>query len=158
MTTRLETVVWVNGAVEFVDQTLLPHEEVMRRCDSVDLVIDAIARLVVRGAPAIGVAGAYGVALAASRHHPENDAEKFRAEVQRIRDAHRTSVAQGMAYYARQANLAEQKLKLEAIFARGAQEDEATRVETWIAARGAEANPGCAINRARRRRVWRYLS
>jgi len=29
MTTRLETVVWVNGAVEFVDQTLLPHEEVM---------------------------------------------------------------------------------------------------------------------------------
>lgn len=92
MTTRLETVVWVNGAVEFVDQTLLPHEEVMRRCDSVDLVIDAIARLVVRGAPAIGVAGAYGVALAASKHHPENDAEKFRSEVQRIRDARPTAV------------------------------------------------------------------
>jgi methylthioribose-1-phosphate isomerase len=92
MTTRLETVVWVNGAVEFVDQTLLPHQEVMRRCDSVDLVIDAIARLVVRGAPAIGVAGAYGVALAASKHHPELDTENFRAEVKRIRDARPTAV------------------------------------------------------------------
>ncbi len=92
MTTRLETVVWVNGAVEFVDQTLLPHQEVMRRCDTVDLVIDAIVRLVVRGAPAIGVAGAYGVALAASMHHPVTDAEKFHADVKRIRDARPTAV------------------------------------------------------------------
>ena len=92
MSTRLETVVWVDGAVEFVDQTLLPHEEVMRRCTTVDAVIDAIVRLVVRGAPAIGVAGAYGVALAASLHDPANDAEKFRSEVRRIRDARPTAV------------------------------------------------------------------
>jgi methylthioribose-1-phosphate isomerase len=92
MTTRLETVVWVNGAVEFVDQTLLPHQEEMRRCDTVDLVIDAISRLVVRGAPAIGVAGAYGVALAASKHHPVTDAEKFLTDVKRIRDARPTAV------------------------------------------------------------------
>lgn len=83
---------WVDGAVEFVDQTLLPHEEVMRRCATVDAVIDAIVRLVVRGAPAIGVAGAYGVALAASLHDPVNDAEKFRIEVRRIRDARPTAV------------------------------------------------------------------
>lgn len=83
---------WVDGAVEFVDQTLLPHEEVMRRCTTVDAVIDAIVRLVVRGAPAIGVAGAYGVALAASLHDPANDAEKFRSEVRRIRDARPTAV------------------------------------------------------------------
>ena len=92
MSTRLETVVWVDGAVEFVDQTLLPLEEVMRRCTTVDEVIDAIVRLVVRGAPAIGVAGAYGVALAASKHHPIDDAEQFRAEVTRIRDARPTAV------------------------------------------------------------------
>lgn len=83
---------WIDGAVEFVDQTLLPHEEVMRRCATVDAVIDAIVRLVVRGAPAIGVAGAYGVALAASLHDPVNDAEKFRIEVRRIRDARPTAV------------------------------------------------------------------
>lgn len=92
MSTHLETVVWVDGAVEFVDQTLLPHEEVMRRCTTVDAVIDSIVRLVVRGAPAIGVAGAYGVALAASLHDPVNDAEKFRIEVRRIRDARPTAV------------------------------------------------------------------
>jgi methylthioribose-1-phosphate isomerase len=92
MSSRLETVVWKDRAVEFVDQTLLPHEEVMHRCSTVDAVIDAIVRLVVRGAPAIGVAGAYGVALAASLHDPVHDAEKFHIEVRRIRDARPTAV------------------------------------------------------------------
>jgi methylthioribose-1-phosphate isomerase len=84
--------VWRDGAVEFVDQTRLPHEEVMMRCDSVDAVIDAIRRLVVRGAPAIGVAGAYGVAIAARVHDPVSDTDRFVDEVDRLRNARPTAV------------------------------------------------------------------
>ena len=54
-------------AIELLDQTRLPAEEVFLRCGSVPELVDAIGRLVVRGAPLLGVAGAYGVALAAYR-------------------------------------------------------------------------------------------
>jgi methylthioribose-1-phosphate isomerase len=55
-------------------------------------VIDAIRRLVVRGAPAIGVAGAYGVAIAARTHDPVTDGGAFRVEVERLRNARPTAV------------------------------------------------------------------
>src|SRR5215475_14218841 len=54
-------------AVQLLDQTRLPAEESWVTCTNVAQLVDAIARLVVRGAPLLGVAGAYGVALAASR-------------------------------------------------------------------------------------------
>ena len=54
-------------AIELLDQTRLPAEQVTVTCADVPALIDAIRRLVVRGAPLLGVAGAYGVALAASR-------------------------------------------------------------------------------------------
>jgi len=54
-------------AIELLDQTRLPAEEVFLTCTDVPQLIDAIRRLVVRGAPLLGVAGAYGVALAACR-------------------------------------------------------------------------------------------
>jgi methylthioribose-1-phosphate isomerase len=54
-------------AIELLDQTRLPAEEVVLTCTDVPQLVDAIARLVVRGAPLLGVAGAYGVALAATR-------------------------------------------------------------------------------------------
>ncbi|MDX6285678.1 MAG: methylthioribose-phosphate isomerase [Frankiales bacterium] len=50
-----------------LDQTRLPAEEVELVCSDVGALIDAIARLAVRGAPLLGIAGAYGVALAAAR-------------------------------------------------------------------------------------------
>jgi methylthioribose-1-phosphate isomerase len=62
---RLPTVAWRDGAVELLDQTLLPTVETTLRCTTVDALVDAIRRLAVRGAPALGIAGAYGVALAA---------------------------------------------------------------------------------------------
>lgn len=86
----MPTVAWVDGAVELIDQTALPHELTVLRCATVDSVIDAIRRLAVRGAPAIGVAGAYGVALAAASHGPQSDA--FAADVRRLRDARPTAV------------------------------------------------------------------
>ena len=51
-------------AVEIIDQTLLPHELVVRRLERVEDVAQAIATMQVRGAPLIGATAAYGVALA----------------------------------------------------------------------------------------------
>ena len=52
------------GAVEVIDQTLLPHRFATRRIDDLDGAVHAIASMVVRGAPLIGAAAAYGLALA----------------------------------------------------------------------------------------------
>ncbi|TDD19763.1 S-methyl-5-thioribose-1-phosphate isomerase [Nonomuraea diastatica] len=60
----MRTIDWVDGAVELVDQTLLPDKCVLLRIHTVDELVDAIGRLAVRGAPALGVAGALGVVLA----------------------------------------------------------------------------------------------
>jgi methylthioribose-1-phosphate isomerase len=54
-------------AIELLDQTRLPGAEAILTCRDVDTLVDAIGRLVVRGAPMLGLAGAYGVALAACR-------------------------------------------------------------------------------------------
>ena len=54
-------------AIELLDQTRLPAVEEIVTCADVPTLVDAIQRLVVRGAPLLGVAGAYGVALAALR-------------------------------------------------------------------------------------------
>jgi methylthioribose-1-phosphate isomerase len=55
---------FADGALELLDQTLLPAEERWLHCERPEQVADAIRRLAVRGAPAIGVACAYGLALA----------------------------------------------------------------------------------------------
>ena len=57
-------VAWTGDAIEIIDQTLLPAEERVLRLRTPDEVVDAIRRLAVRGAPAIGVTGALGVLLA----------------------------------------------------------------------------------------------
>lgn len=54
-------------AIALLDQTRLPAEEAIVICRDVAALEDAIRRLVVRGAPILGVAGAFGVALAAAR-------------------------------------------------------------------------------------------
>jgi methylthioribose-1-phosphate isomerase len=58
---------WENGALLVLDQRALPGEELWIRCESVAQVADCIRTLAVRGAPAIGIAAAYGMALAAAR-------------------------------------------------------------------------------------------
>ena len=79
------TVDWVDGAVELIDQPRLPDELVVLRVEDVPTLVDAIKRLAVRGAPAIGVAGAFGVVLA--RNEPD-----FAAAVQSVRSARPTAV------------------------------------------------------------------
>ncbi|MEM8668194.1 MAG: S-methyl-5-thioribose-1-phosphate isomerase [Planctomycetota bacterium] len=62
------TLAFEDDQLVLIDQTQLPGKLVMMRCQTVAEVHDAIRRLVVRGAPAIGVAAAYGVCLAAERN------------------------------------------------------------------------------------------
>jgi len=63
--TSLRTVEWKNNKVIMIDQTKLPNQLVFVEFDDFNQVADAIRTLVVRGAPAIGVSGAFGLALAA---------------------------------------------------------------------------------------------
>lgn len=59
----IETIEWTDAGVVMIDQTRLPHEQVFVTCRNYVEVADAIRRMVIRGAPAIGVAAGMGVAL-----------------------------------------------------------------------------------------------
>ena len=61
---RVRTIEWRDGAVVMIDQRLLPQQEVYVTCREWQEVAHAIETMVIRGAPAIGVAAAMGVALA----------------------------------------------------------------------------------------------
>jgi methylthioribose-1-phosphate isomerase len=63
----LLTVAWKNNSVVFIDQTKLPSKVVYVRCKDYKEVADVIRKLIVRGAPAIGVSAAFGLALAAQQ-------------------------------------------------------------------------------------------
>jgi methylthioribose-1-phosphate isomerase len=101
----MRTIDWVDGAIEMIDQTRLPDELVVLRISTLDALIDAIARLAVRGAPALGVAGAMGVALVASAHPDEPQVVAQAAR--RLRDARPTAVNLGWGVDRALARLAE---------------------------------------------------
>jgi methylthioribose-1-phosphate isomerase len=61
----IETIEWTPAGVVMIDQTRLPREEVFVTCRSYLEVADAIRNMIIRGAPAIGVAAAMGVAIGA---------------------------------------------------------------------------------------------
>ncbi len=63
----IKTIEWTNDGVRMLDQRLLPTEETYLMLRSYDEVADAIRMMVVRGAPAIGVSAAMGIALGASQ-------------------------------------------------------------------------------------------
>ncbi len=63
----IRTIEWHNGNVRIIDQRRLPGETVFIDCQTYQEVADAIKTLAVRGAPAIGVAGAMALVLAAER-------------------------------------------------------------------------------------------
>ena len=65
MARATRTVFWENHKVMLIDQRLLPGQFVVTGFDSVATVAAAFRDMVVRGAPAIGATGAYGMALAA---------------------------------------------------------------------------------------------
>jgi len=69
---------WEHGALVVLDQRALPAEETWIRCDSPAAVADCIRTMAVRGAPAIGIAAAYGLALAPD-HERHGAADLLRA-------------------------------------------------------------------------------
>ena len=77
------SVEWCEDHLEVIDQTLLPARLDVRRLASVADVIGAIRQLVVRGAPAIGVCGAFGMVLGLDERKPASLAEA-RAELERL--------------------------------------------------------------------------
>lgn len=92
---KFHAVQWQNDELILLDQTLIPSKEIYLRIKDHALAIDAIKRLAVRGAPAIGVAGAYAVVLAMKEalELPEAKRESFfLAAVQNVADARPTAV------------------------------------------------------------------
>ncbi len=77
-----ETVDYADEAVVLLDQRRLPAEEVYLRCADVEQLAQAIREMVVRGAPAIGVAAAFGIAL--GMRGAAGDRDALRAELQRL--------------------------------------------------------------------------
>lgn len=71
MTNTHETIKWIGGTgghLQLIDQTLLPGELSILDCHDVETVWEAIKMLRVRGAPAIGIAAAYGVIIGTQNH------------------------------------------------------------------------------------------
>ncbi|MFB7723568.1 S-methyl-5-thioribose-1-phosphate isomerase [Nocardia sp. NPDC056100] len=85
---------WVDGALVTIDQRALPQELRELRITTVDDLIDAIKSLAIRGAPAIGVSGAFGVVIAAQAATVDGvvNTELVEAESARIADARPTAV------------------------------------------------------------------
>jgi len=71
----INTLEWTDSGVRFIDQTKLPTEETYVTCTTCEQVADAIRTMIVRGAPAIGVATAMGIALAVQKSKAETVGE-----------------------------------------------------------------------------------
>lgn len=79
----IPTLTWTTDGVRFLDQTKLPLEETYVLATTYEDVAEIIVTMVVRGAPAIGVSAAYGVALGALRSNAES-VECFAPEFEKI--------------------------------------------------------------------------
>jgi methylthioribose-1-phosphate isomerase len=79
----IPTLTWTPEGVRFIDQTKLPLEESYVLATDYEQVADAITTMVVRGAPAIGVSAAYGIALGAIRSNAKT-AQEFAPEFKKI--------------------------------------------------------------------------
>jgi len=79
----IKTLEWTDAGVRFIDQTKLPLEETYVICKNYEEVAEAIRTMIVRGAPAIGVAAAMGVALG-TLHSKANTLPEFEREFDTI--------------------------------------------------------------------------
>ena len=81
---KIKTIEWVNDCSRMVNQTLVPYEYKMVDIKTSRDMFDAIRNMIVRGAPAIGIAGAHGVVLAAMEIEKKTqDKTEFLAELQK---------------------------------------------------------------------------
>jgi methylthioribose-1-phosphate isomerase len=97
------TIAWRRGAVRVLDQRALPHRVAFLDCATIGDLEAAIRSLAVRGAPALGAAGAYGVVLAATTLPTARRVESAAARLARARPTAANlawGVKQGLAAYA----------------------------------------------------------
>jgi methylthioribose-1-phosphate isomerase len=78
-----KTIEWTENGVRMIDQTKLPTSEVYVTCRTYEEVAEAIRTMVIRGAPAIGVAAAMGIALGIKHSRPKSITE-LRADIEKI--------------------------------------------------------------------------
>ncbi len=89
----IETLKWIDGeGLRLLDQTKLPTEETYFVCRDVETVAQAIERLAVRGAPAIGVSAAYGVVIGAMNADGANPRASIHSAIERLRRTRPTAV------------------------------------------------------------------
>src|SRR6187399_2209013 len=81
----LPTIEWQSDAVVMVDQRKLPGQEIYVRCKTANEVAKAIKTMVIRGAPAIGVAAAMGIAIGMRRSKAQGT-RQFATEFQKTCD------------------------------------------------------------------------
>ena len=87
---QVRTIDWTGNAIQIIDQTALPNDVRVLTLDTIDALVDAIGRLAVRGAPALGAAGALGVALSVVLF--DGDQDRVRSAASLVRDARPTAV------------------------------------------------------------------
>ncbi|MCD6231606.1 S-methyl-5-thioribose-1-phosphate isomerase [Candidatus Aerophobetes bacterium] len=77
------TIEWIKGKIKIIDQTQLPHKLKYLYCEDIETLREAISSLRVRGAPALGIAGALGVLLGV-RNSPVKDYPELKKEIEKI--------------------------------------------------------------------------
>lgn len=90
---EIRAISWINDGLILIDQTKLPHQEIDLSIETVDQLVEAIKSLAVRGAPALGAAGAWGVVVAMRQAAKEKwSNERRNEEFLKIRNARPTAV------------------------------------------------------------------
>ena len=93
MRSAIEAITWQNEKIVLLDQTQIPISENYISYDEISPLVLAIQQLVVRGAPALGVAGAYGVVLAIDEAKRKGlSAQELELNIDLLRDARPTAV------------------------------------------------------------------
>ncbi len=80
----MKSIEWIGGKVRFIDQTKLPADEIFVETADLAVLADAIRTLKVRGAPALGIAAAYGVVLGTQRFQSGSSQEFYEAVQQAV--------------------------------------------------------------------------
>jgi methylthioribose-1-phosphate isomerase len=88
----VETIEWSDSGVVMIDQTRLPREQVFVTCKTYEEVAEAIQSMVIRGAPAIGVAAAMGIALGVLHASPEHLTTQFERICEKLAATRPTAV------------------------------------------------------------------
>lgn len=89
---RIQSMRWTGDSLVLLDQRKIPHSTEYIKCKTLDSVIDAIIKMVVRGAPAIALSGIYGVCLYLQSLEEKPSREEIQTHLQNLLDSRPTAV------------------------------------------------------------------